>query len=146
MNFQDVEGHMKDPGRWNVGLTRARRFLSLHVSGECLDSTDKVEHWANLNTVLASSNFKSNVVHVDCSKGMQHTCAQSRAWLGAEADIKKLRTKDAYEQLVAHLSPLSERVATMVDHTVLGLHQARRQEAKSFSAGLHRFLLAFLKI
>ena len=91
-----------------------------------LGSTDKVEHWATLNTALDSANLNSNVVHVDCSKGMQHTCAQSWAWLGAEADIKKLHRNDAYKQLMAHLSPLSERVATMVDQTVLGLQQARR--------------------
>ena len=42
---------------------------------------------------------------------MQTTCAQSWAWLGAEADIKKLRRNDAYKQLLAHLSPLSERVS-----------------------------------
>ena len=53
MDFQDVKGHMKDPCRWNVSMARARHFLSLHLSGECLASTDKVEHWANLNKVLA---------------------------------------------------------------------------------------------
>ena len=76
---------------------------------------------------------------------MQNTCAQSWVWLGALADINKLRAKDAYVHLVAHLSPLSEHVAMMVDHTEFGLHQTRRLEAESFSAGLHGFVQSVLR-
>ena len=46
MDKQDLHGHMKDDGRRNVALSRARQRLSMHVSVGCTMGADAPATWS----------------------------------------------------------------------------------------------------
>ena len=46
MCYADTTGNLKDDGRKNVGCTRARLFLSIHVCEECLQSEEISDTWS----------------------------------------------------------------------------------------------------
>ena len=58
MDFQDLFGNMRGDGRSNVGLTRARLFLSVHISNGCLQADDTPSQLGEPGTIFANASFQ----------------------------------------------------------------------------------------
>ena len=67
MCYADTKGNLKDDGRKNVGCTRARLFLSIHVCEECLLSEESSDTWAQFAKLVLNkredNEFRSNIIN-----------------------------------------------------------------------------------
>ena len=64
LSQQDVRGNMRDDGRWDVGTSRCRLFMSNHVSAECLMAEDKAHCWNKLGQARQVNQFDGGTFHV----------------------------------------------------------------------------------
>ena len=108
----DLQGNLRDEGRFHVGMTRQKHYLSLHLMSECFQDT-RVTHWMKLWRLLTSEVFEGDVHHVQTKDFASRNYVPSSAWFGGSPFSCTSNEHLNFTELLRVMTPLPEKLEEM---------------------------------